>query len=184
VPATVPELLQQRRRWSYGTTQVTELHRHRMLLRSGGRLGLIGLPWLTLSQVILPALGPVVDLFLVWLVLNGDWAIAAGLLALAMAMDAVLAAWALRSEGESLRFLLLLPAARFLWRPLMGFAIAGSLRSWLLGRVVGWNQATRHNTARRRDPARSVSVPLLPNPATHAAQAFPILVPPPSSHTV
>lgn len=146
-PATVRELLRQRRRWSYGTTQVTELHRHRMMLRSSGRLGLIGLPWLTLSQVILPAVGPVVDLFLVWLVLNGDWAIAAGMLALALAMDAVVATWALRSDGESLRFLLLLPAARFLWRPLILFAVAGSLRSWLLGRAVGWNQATRHNTA-------------------------------------
>ncbi|NMM17612.1 MAG: glycosyltransferase [Cellulomonas sp.] len=146
-PATVRELLQQRRRWSYGTTQVTELHRHRMMLRSSGRLGLIGLPWLTLSQVILPALGPVVDLFLVWLVLNGDWAIAASMLALAIAIDAAVATWALRSDGESLRFLLLLPAARFLWRPLMLFAVAGGLRSWILGRAVGWNQATRHNTA-------------------------------------
>lgn len=150
-PATVGDLVRQRRRWSFGTTQVTELHRHRMLARSSGRLGYLGLPWLTLSQVVLPAVGPVVDLFLVWLVLNGDWAVAAGMLGIALAMDAVVAAWALRSDGESLRYLALVPAARFLWRPLVLFAVAGSLRSWLLGRTIGWNQAVRHNTATLTD---------------------------------
>jgi len=147
-PATAGEVLRQRRRWSYGTTQVTELHRRRMLTRANGRLGMIGLPWLLVGQVILPAIGPVVDLFLVWLVLNGDWAVAAGMLGIALAMDVVVAAWALRSDGESLRFLLLVPAARFVWRPLILLAVAGSMRSWLLGRTIGWNKATRHNTAR------------------------------------
>jgi hypothetical protein len=109
---------------------------------------MLGLPWLLLGQVILPAIGPVVDLFLLWLVLNGDWAIAAGMLAIALAMDTLVSAWALRSDGESLRLLLLVPAARFIWRPLILLAVAGSMRSWLLGRTIGWNQATRHNTVR------------------------------------
>ena len=147
-PATAAEVLRQRRRWSYGTTQVTELNRRRMLDHAYGRLGMLGLPWLLLGQVILPAIGPIVDLFLVWLVLNGDWAMAAGMLAIALAIDALVSAWALRSDGESLRLLLLVPAARFIWRPLILLAVAGSMRSWLLGRTIGWNQATRHNTAR------------------------------------
>jgi cellulose synthase/poly-beta-1,6-N-acetylglucosamine synthase-like glycosyltransferase/peptidoglycan/xylan/chitin deacetylase (PgdA/CDA1 family)/uncharacterized membrane protein YeaQ/YmgE (transglycosylase-associated protein family) len=147
-PATAREVLRQRRRWSFGTTQVAELHRSRMLARADGRLGMLGLPWLLLGQVILPAIGPVVDLFLLWLVLNGDWAIAAGMLAIALAMDTAVSAWALRSDDESLRLLRLVPAARLVWRPLVLLAAAGSMRSWLLGRTVGWNQATRHNTAR------------------------------------
>jgi cellulose synthase/poly-beta-1,6-N-acetylglucosamine synthase-like glycosyltransferase len=149
-PATAAEVVRQRRRWSYGTTQVTGLNQRRMMTKADGRLGLIGLPWLLLGQVILPAVGPIVDLFLLWLVLNGDWALAAGMLAIALAMDVIVAAWALRSDGESLRFLLLVPAARFVWRPLILLAVAGSMRSWLLGRTIGWNQAKRHNTARAR----------------------------------
>jgi cellulose synthase/poly-beta-1,6-N-acetylglucosamine synthase-like glycosyltransferase/peptidoglycan/xylan/chitin deacetylase (PgdA/CDA1 family) len=147
-PATAAEVVRQRRRWSYGTTQVTGLNQRRMLARSEGRLGMIGLPWLLLGQVILPAIGPVVDLFLVWLVLNGDWAVAAGMLAIAMGLDVVVAAWALRSDGESWRFLLLVPATRFVWRPLILLATVGSMRSWLLGHTIGWNKAERHNTAR------------------------------------
>ena len=148
-PATVAEVLHQRRRWSYGTTQVTEIHRQRVMAPSSGRLGMIGLPWLTLSQVLLPAAGPLVDFFLLWLVLNGDWAIAAGMLGLALAMETVVAMWALRSDRESWKFLLLLPAARFLWRPLLLAAVAGSLRAWLLG----WAQAKRHNTVMVKVPA-------------------------------
>jgi cellulose synthase/poly-beta-1,6-N-acetylglucosamine synthase-like glycosyltransferase/peptidoglycan/xylan/chitin deacetylase (PgdA/CDA1 family) len=158
-PATVREVLRQRRRWSYGTTQVTELHRGRMLRAKEGRLGLIGLPWLMIGQVVLPAVGPLVDLFLIWLVLNGDWAIAAGMLSLALGMDLLVAAWALRTDGESLRFLLLVPAARFVWRPILLLAVAGSLRSWLLSRAVGWNQATRHNTAQAVETGLTPTTP-------------------------
>jgi cellulose synthase/poly-beta-1,6-N-acetylglucosamine synthase-like glycosyltransferase/peptidoglycan/xylan/chitin deacetylase (PgdA/CDA1 family) len=146
-PATTREILRQRRRWSYGTTQVSQLHSHRMLRRQHGRIGWLGLPWLALSQVVLPGIGPIVDLFLIWLVLNGDWTIATGMLGIALALDLIVSAWALRAEGESLRLLTMAPAARFIWRPLLLIAVSGSLRAWLTGRPVGWNQAQRHNTA-------------------------------------
>lgn len=146
-PATVAEILRQRRRWSYGTTQVTHLHARRMLRRSDGRLGLLGLPWLLVSQILLPGLGPLVDLFLLWLVLNGDWRIALGMLSIAVVLDTAVSGWALRAEGESLRMLWMAPVARFVWRPILLVAVGGSLRAWLTGRTVGWNQARRHNTA-------------------------------------
>ena len=146
-PATAREILRQRRRWSYGTTQVSQLHSYRMLRRGHGRIGWLGLPWLTLSQVVLPGIGPIVDVFLVWLVLNGDWAIALGMFAVALVLDVLVSAWALRAEGESMRLLAMAPAARFVWRPLLLVAVSGSLRAWLTGRPVAWNQARRHNTA-------------------------------------
>jgi cellulose synthase/poly-beta-1,6-N-acetylglucosamine synthase-like glycosyltransferase/peptidoglycan/xylan/chitin deacetylase (PgdA/CDA1 family) len=146
-PATAREILRQRRRWSYGTTQVSELHSYRMLRREHGRVGLLGLPWLTLSQVVLPGIGPIVDLFLLWLVLNGDWRIALGMFAVALVLDVAVSAWALRAEGESMRLLAMAPAARLVWRPLLLVAVSGSLRAWLTGRSVSWNQARRHNTA-------------------------------------
>jgi hypothetical protein len=43
-----------------------------MLNHTLGRLGMLGLPWLLVGQLILAAIGSIVDPFLVWLVLNGD----------------------------------------------------------------------------------------------------------------
>ncbi len=96
--------------------------------------------------MILPAAAPIVDAFLIWLVLNGDWSPALGMLALAMAAELCLATWALRSDHESLRQLWLVPLARFIWKPLMLIAVSGSLRCWLLGRTVQWKQLRRRNT--------------------------------------
>jgi len=145
-PETVSDVMKQRRRWSYGAAQVSAVHGRRMLDVREGRTGLLALPWIMLAQVILPAAAPLVDLFLLWLVLNGDWKIAGGMLALALIADLALAAWALRTDGESLRQLWLVPVSRFVWRPLMLVAVAGSLNAWLLGRSVAWRKIQRRNT--------------------------------------
>lgn len=145
-PETVSDVLKQRRRWSYGAAQVSAIHGGRLLDAREGRVGLIALPWLFVAQVLLPAAGPIVDFFLLWLLLNGDWSPAAGMLALAIAAEVMLAAWALRTDGESLRHLWLVPIARVVWRPLLLLAVAGSLRKWLLGQSVHWRKARRRNT--------------------------------------
>ena len=145
-PETVSDVLKQRRRWSYGAAQVSAIHGKRLLDTREGRVGLIALPWLFVAQVVLPAAGPIVDGFLLWLVLNGDWSPAAGMLGLAISAEMVLAAWALRTDGESLRHLWLVPVARVVWRPLLLLAVSGSLRKWLLGKSVHWRKVRRRNT--------------------------------------
>ena len=145
-PETVSDVLKQRRRWSYGAAQVSAIHGKRLLDTREGRVGLIALPWLFVAQVVLPAAGPIVDGFLLWLLLNGDWSPAAGMLGLAIAAEMVLAAWALKTDGESLRHLWLVPIARVVWRPLLLLAVAGSLRKWLLGKSVYWRKVRRRNT--------------------------------------
>ena len=145
-PESVRDVMRQRRRWSYGAAQVSSLHSHRMLDFKEGRVGLLALPWLVVAQVILPAAAPIVDAYLIWLVLNGDWSPAVGMLALAIAAEMALAVWALRSDHESLKQLWLVPVARFVWKPLMLVAVSGSLSSWLTGRSIHWRQIRRRNS--------------------------------------
>ena len=68
------------------------------------------------------------------------------MLGLAIAAEMVLAAWALKTDGESLRHLWLVPVARVVWRPLLLLAVSGSLRKWLLGQSVHWRKVRRRNT--------------------------------------
>ena len=152
-PETVSDVLKQRRRWSFGAAQVSAIHASRMLDVREGKMGLLALPWLFIAQVLLPAAGPLVDAYLIWLILNGDWRPALGMLLLAIAAEVALAAWSLRTERESLRQLWLVPLSRLIWRPLMLVAVSGSLRSWLMGRSVAWRQLRRRNT---------VTVPMTP----------------------
>ena len=145
-PESVSDVIKQRRRWSYGAAQVSTIHASRMLDVREGKVGLLALPWLFVAQVLLPAAGPLVDAFLIWLILNGDWSPALGMLILAIAAETALAAWSLHTERESLWQLWLVPVSRVVWRPLMLVAVSGSLRSWLLGRSVAWRQLRRRNT--------------------------------------
>ena len=68
------------------------------------------------------------------------------MLALSLGGEILVATWALKTEGESLRQLWLVPMARFIWRPLMLLSVVGSLRTWLIGGSVTWRKITRRNT--------------------------------------
>ena len=156
-PETVSDVLKQRRRWSYGAVQVSAIHAKRIFDQREGKVGLLALPWIFISQVLLPAAAPIVDFFLLWLILNGDWSPAMGMLLLALIAESILAIWALRTDRESLKQLWLLPLARLIWRPLMLIAVSGSLTSWLRGRNVQWKQLHRKNSVQVPTPTSEKS---------------------------
>lgn len=58
-PSTVGDLWRQRYRWCYGTLQAT--WKHRRAVAEGRSIGLIGLPYALMFQVVVALLGPVVD---------------------------------------------------------------------------------------------------------------------------
>ena len=51
-------------------------------MRAPYRVGLLGLPWMVASQVVLPVAGPLADVFLLYLLLVGDMGMAAVILGL------------------------------------------------------------------------------------------------------
>ena len=145
-PETLRDVVRQRRRWAFGTVEVLRKHRHRLLARRAGRVGLLGLPWMLLSQVVLPLLGPLCELFLIYLLLVHNITEAGGILLLAAAADVVLCVVVVVANRESPRLLLYVPLLRLVWRPLQLYAIAISTMRWLGGQGDVWRKVTRYDS--------------------------------------
>ena len=145
-PESTNDVIRQRRRWSYGTVEVAAKHAPTMLNGRHGRVGVIGLPWMVLSQVLLPLLGPVSDLFLLYLLVTGSSRLVLLLLAIGAALDLVVCAWAIALDHEDPRLLLWAPLLRYVWRPLQLLSVARSVRRWIRGQDDTWRRVHRYGT--------------------------------------
>jgi peptidoglycan/xylan/chitin deacetylase (PgdA/CDA1 family)/spore germination protein YaaH len=150
-PQQVADVLKQRRRWSFGTIEVAAAHHSALFTRSGGRPGWLAIPWLILSQIVVPLFGPAVDAYLLHLALVGRTRQAAVMLGIALAMDLAVCALALHLDREDWSLLRWAPALRLVWRPLQLWAAMLSLFTWLAGGTVLWRRLTRHNSVRTTD---------------------------------
>jgi len=145
-PERISAVMRQRQRWSYGTVEVVAKHAGSLLDPTTGRVGLVGLPWTLLTQVLLPLGGPLADAFLVYLAAVGDYGTALLVLALAAALDTALIVVAVLVEREDRRLLWWAPCLRLVWRPLQLFAVIRSVRSWAHGDAEGWRTIERYNS--------------------------------------
>ena len=145
-PETIADVVRQRRRWSYGTIQVVAKHRHAILEPAAGRFGVLGLPWMLTTQVILPVLGPVADAFLILQLLNGQFGLVVGMLLISLVGEMVMAAIAIRADRERWRLLLLGPPLRLVWRPLLLWVSLRSARRFVRGDGELWRQVRRYDT--------------------------------------
>jgi cellulose synthase/poly-beta-1,6-N-acetylglucosamine synthase-like glycosyltransferase len=145
-PERLSEVVKQRRRWSFGTVEVVAKHRGALLDPAAGRVGLVLLPWQLLTQVLLPLLGPLADLFLAYLLVVHAHHEAASVLLLAIVGDAVAATVAVILDGESPRLVLLAPLLRLLWRPLQLLVLASAARRWATGGGERWRKLRRTGT--------------------------------------
>ncbi|HZT65210.1 MAG TPA: bifunctional polysaccharide deacetylase/glycosyltransferase family 2 protein [Acidimicrobiales bacterium] len=141
-PASLRALWAQRYRWSYGTMQA--MWKHRAAFGEGGPLGRVGLPYLTLFQVVLPLLAPVIDLFAVYGLLFLNPGPVLGYWLGFNALQVVVAAYAFRLDGESLRPLATVPLQQFVYRQLMYLVVIQSVISAATGARLGWNKLIRH----------------------------------------
>ena len=145
-PETLRDVVQQRRRWSFGTVEVIAKHHRELLARRAGRIGLLGLPWMLLSQVILPLTGPLPDAFLLYLLVVHNVSEAAGILVVAAACDLVVCAATIKANREPLSMLVWVPLLRLFWRPLQLFSVAASTIRWLGGRPDHWRKVNRYGS--------------------------------------
>ena len=145
-PETAREVFKQRRRWSFGTVEVAAKHADSLLDRRAGRVGLIGLPWMLLSQVVLPLLGPIADVYLLYLVFVGGSRAAIAMLGIAVGLDVATCVIVVALEREDWRLAAVAPLLRVVWRPLQLLAVAYSFRRWVQGRGETWRQLERHNS--------------------------------------
>jgi len=131
---------QDRRRSCYGTVEVAAEHAGALFEPRTGRVGLILLPWQLASQVILPLLSPLADLFLVYLLAVHAGGEVTTILAIAILADLALAALAVALDGERLRMVLFAPLLRLIWRPLQVVVLARATRRWAVGDNELWRK--------------------------------------------
>jgi peptidoglycan-N-acetylglucosamine deacetylase len=156
-PQSLRDVVKQRRRWSFGTIQVVNKHKHAIFEPRAGALGFIGLPWMLMTQVALPVLGPFADFYLLYLVLIGAKSQALGILALAFIADLALAVVAVAMDRERPSIVLLAPLMRLVWRPLQLWIVVRSALRFVRGEDELWRKITRHNSVAEQ-PSRVPSV--------------------------
>jgi peptidoglycan/xylan/chitin deacetylase (PgdA/CDA1 family)/GT2 family glycosyltransferase len=143
-PDTFGQLWRQRYRWCYGTLQAMWKHRHAVVERgAAGRLGRIGLPYLLAYQVILPMLGPVIDIAAIYgaLASHGDGLLYTWLVFLALQFGCAM--YAFRLDGEPVRALWALPLQQIIYRQLMYLVVVQSAASALYGLRLRWQSMRR-----------------------------------------
>jgi cellulose synthase/poly-beta-1,6-N-acetylglucosamine synthase-like glycosyltransferase/peptidoglycan/xylan/chitin deacetylase (PgdA/CDA1 family) len=144
-PSSLGDLWRQRYRWSYGTMQAVWKHKGALLTRDPRerRIGRLALPYMTLFQILLPIVAPLVDIFALYGLLFSN---AGPVLAFWFGFNALqllLATFAFRMDNESLRPLWALPLQQFVYRQLMYIVIIESSVSALVGARAHWRHLTR-----------------------------------------
>ncbi|MGW7052959.1 polysaccharide deacetylase family protein [Streptomyces sp. NPDC054887] len=139
VPATIRDLWHQRHRWAYGTLQSIYKHRHAVKETGiAGHLGRRTLPYLLLFQLALPLAAPLMDAAALYGLASGTTPVPAFTWAVFTLAQLALAAYALRSDNESLRHLWLLPLQQILYRLALCLVTVHALITAALGASPRW----------------------------------------------
>lgn len=157
VPDRLGAFLRQRLRWTFGMMQTA--WKHRGAARAGHPVGLVAIPDLWITGVLLGLAAPVVDLVMLGAVAElvtlrlstgawppatePSWTVLAGWLALPL-LDLVTVLAALRLDPDARRRLLLvLPLQRLVYRPLLYLTVYRAVLRALAGQVVAWGKTAR-----------------------------------------
>jgi len=148
-PERVGQLLTQRLRWSLGMLQSAWKHKKSMV--EGRAIGLVSIPDMFIFGYAFPLLAPIADflfvLFLVRYLQEGGnmaspdlfWAyLALPVLEIVLAFVALV-----RDKDESLWNLLLWPAYRLIYRPLLYYSVIRSIARAINGRLANWGKQNR-----------------------------------------
>lgn len=144
-PSSLGDLWRQRYRWSYGTMQAVWKHKGALLTRNPRerRIGRLALPYMILFQIVLPIVAPLIDLFALYGLLFGNTVPVLAFWFGFNALQLLLATFAFRMDGESLRPLWALPLQQFVYRQLMYVVIIEATVSALAGARARWRHLKR-----------------------------------------
>ncbi|WP_255367223.1 glycosyltransferase [Dyella sp. OK004] len=163
VPDRMGALIRQRIRWSFGTLQCLWKHRDALFRKSQGALGLVALPQMWVFQYGLALLAPLVDVLLLWQIVNAavdytshrDQFDSQGLSEIMLFYGVFLAtdmlaggiAFALEKR-EQWHLLLWLVVQRFCYRQLLYFVTIRSIAAAWSGSLIAWGRQQRSATVR------------------------------------
>ena len=142
-PETVRTLARQRSRWAYGTLQCLWKHRDMVFNWNYRALGWFSLPNIWFFQIILVAVTPMVDVFLIASLPFGAWNAVLPFIIIFLAMDVILATLACLLEREPIvRAWRILPM-RLLYRPMLSYCIWKAILRAIKGAWVSWGKLER-----------------------------------------
>jgi cellulose synthase/poly-beta-1,6-N-acetylglucosamine synthase-like glycosyltransferase/peptidoglycan/xylan/chitin deacetylase (PgdA/CDA1 family) len=142
-PGSLGDLWRQRYRWAFGTLQAVWKHRAALWQRGEPPAGRRAIPYLLLFQIVLPLLGPLVDIFALYGIIFLDpvkifefWL---GFTVVQLAT----AVYAFRLDREPIRDVALLPLQQFVYRQLMYLVVVESVVTAVRGVRLGWLHVAR-----------------------------------------
>jgi cellulose synthase/poly-beta-1,6-N-acetylglucosamine synthase-like glycosyltransferase/peptidoglycan/xylan/chitin deacetylase (PgdA/CDA1 family)/spore germination protein YaaH len=142
-PETVKTLARQRFRWAYGTLQCLWKHRDMVFNWKYRALGWFSLPSVWFFQIILVAITPMVDLFLLASLPFGAWRAVLPFVIVFLGMDVLLATLACIIERESILLAWRILPMRLIYRPLLSYVIWKAILRAIKGALVGWGKLER-----------------------------------------
>src|SRR5438874_1706093 len=142
-PESVRTLARQRSRWAYGTLQCLWKHRDMVFNWNYRALGWFSLPSIWFFQIILVAVTPMVDLFLLASLPFGALNAVLPFVIIFLAMDVILATLACMLEREPIvRAWRILPM-RLIYRPMLSYCIWKAILRAIKGAWVSWGKLER-----------------------------------------
>lgn len=142
-PESVRTLARQRFRWAYGTLQCLWKHRDMVFNWNYRALGWFSLPSIWFFQIILVAITPMVDLFLLASLPFGAWSAVMPFVITFLTMDLILATLACILEREPIvRAWRILPM-RLIYRPMLSYCIWKAILRAVKGAWVSWGKLER-----------------------------------------
>src|SRR5881396_606110 len=142
-PESVRTLARQRFRWAYGTLQCLWKHRDMVFNWNYRALGWFSLPSIWFFQIVLVAVTPMVDLFLLASLPFGAWLAVMPFVITFLSMDVILATLACILEREPiLRAWRILPM-RLIYRPMLSYCIWKAIFRAIKGAWVSWGKLER-----------------------------------------
>ena len=142
-PETVRALSRQRFRWAYGTLQCLWKHRDMVFNWKYRALGWFSLPSIWFFQIILVAITPAVDLFLILSLPFGAWRDLLPFVIVFLAPDVILATLACILEHENLLQAWRIIPMRLIYRPMLSYCIWKAILRGVKGAWVSWGKLER-----------------------------------------
>jgi peptidoglycan-N-acetylglucosamine deacetylase len=142
-PESVRTLARQRFRWAYGTLQCLWKHRDMVFNRNYGALGWFSLPSVWFFQIILVAVTPMVDLFLLASLPFGAWRAVLPFVITFLSMDVILATLACILEREPITRAWRILPMRLIYRPMLSYCIWKAILRAIKGAWVSWGKLER-----------------------------------------
>ncbi len=143
-PETIRAFAKQRFRWAFGTLQCLWKHREMLFDVKYRALGWFSLPSAWFFNILLVALGPIIDaILLVSLLMSPANSILYFYFLVFLGADLLLAAVACLIEREPLSQIWLVLPMRFVYRPVLSYAVIKAIVKASKGVLVGWGKLDR-----------------------------------------